>query len=148
MFPISAIGLGLDLLGATILVVADLPQRSSDFASYCPQLKHVERARVEMTTRDGGREVWLKEGDRGHKEIIGILEERLERDVSGDIRSNRVGREKYTITIPDGVEYRDSPLRKSEFSSIVKDWEARYIRRLGLGILMIGFAAQIGGYFI
>lgn len=143
MSLITVAGLVLDFLGAAILVIADLPGCRKEFAQYCPRIKHVEQARIKMTTRKEGSEVWLREEDRGHEEIVDILEQYLERDVTGNIRSNRAGRRKYTITIPDGVEYRDSPLRRGEFSELVKDWEARYIRRLGVGVLMIGFSVQI-----
>ncbi|WP_089696446.1 hypothetical protein [Halogranum gelatinilyticum] len=142
MSLITAAGLAIDILGAFILVIADLPNRRQEFSRYCPRIKHVERVRREMTTKEGGGEVWLRKGDKAHEEICDILEQHLERDVNGDIRSNRIGRQRYTISIPDGVEYRDSPLRRKEFSATVKDWEARYIRRLGIGVLAIGFALQ------
>lgn len=143
MPSIAAFGLSLDIIGATVLAVADLPSWRQDFVRYCPRTKHVEKARIEMTTKAEGPEVWLREGEEGHEEISEILEQYLEREVSGDIRSNRIGKREYAIMVPDGVEHRDSPLQRREFSKLVKDWEARYIRRLGLGLLLVGFSVQI-----
>lgn len=143
MFSMAAFGLSLDIIGATVVAIADLPSWRKDFVKYCPRTKPVEKARIEMTTKTDGKEVWLREGEEGYSDISEILEQYLEREVSGDIRSNRVGRRKYVISVPDGVEYRDSPLRRREFSELVREWEAQYIRRLGLGLLLIGFSVQI-----
>ncbi|WP_436910827.1 hypothetical protein [Halosimplex marinum] len=133
----------MDIIGATVVAIADLPSCRKDFVNYCPRTKHVEKARIEMTTKTDGQEVWLREGEEGYNDISEILEQYLEREVSGDIRSNRVGRRNYVISVPNGVEYRDSTLRRREFSELVREWEARYIRRLGLGLLLIGFSVQI-----
>jgi len=142
---LTALGLALDILGAGILVLADMPRHRNSFAHYFPALSDVERARKRMTTDRGGAEVWEREEDAAYDELLAILERRLGRGIDGPIRSNSVGNGVYTITFGGGVEYRDTPILQNEFSSWVGDWESRYLRIRGFAILLAGFLLQIIG---
>jgi hypothetical protein len=141
-------GLVLDIIGASILVVADIPRWRNDLASYCVRTRDVEDARTKLTTEAGGEQVIIMPDDPAYQPLIDIFEERSGYDIDETrIVSNWVGKDKYTIK-PEGVKYRTLPARKGEVNNWIGSWYARYFRRLGLGVLILGFSLQLLAYFV
>jgi hypothetical protein len=141
-------GLMLDIIGASILVVADIPQWRNDLASFCVRTRDVEDARIRLTTEEGGEEVIITSGEPAHDDLINIFEENTVYDIdSSRIVSHWVGKDRYTIK-PEGVTYRDLPASKAQVNNWIGAWYARYFRRLGLGVLILGFSLQLLSYVI